>query len=120
MAADSDDGASRNGDAVAPGSPEAAGGGADAGSFHVRSKSFGADARRVRDKVVVDKSAPLVKYPAASCVPPDTGANEVVAVRYDGAPAALVLRDPTGDVQVVDLYLCGDDVPRRSITLTVP
>ena len=46
--------------------------------------------------------------------------SEVVATTYDAAPAALVLRPPSGDVQVVDLYLCGDVEPRRSITLTAP
>jgi hypothetical protein len=39
---------------------------------------------------------------------------------YDEAPAYLVLRPAAGDTQVVDLYLCGDTTPRRSITLTAP
>jgi hypothetical protein len=44
----------------------------------------------------------------------------VLAATYDAAAAALVLRPPTGDTQVVDLYLCGQDTPLRSITLTTP
>ena len=63
----------------------------------------------------------LVEYPAEGClaVSVEPG-SEVVATTYDAAPAALVLRPPSGDVQVVDLYLCGDLEPRRSITLTAP
>ena len=41
----------------------------------------------------------------------------VVAVRYDGERGWLVFRPPEGETQVVDLYLCGQDDPTRSITL---
>jgi hypothetical protein len=91
-------------------------------AFRVRSARFGPDVRRIRDDVLsVTKSpAPLLDYPQATCVPPGTEESTVVAATYNGAPAALVLHPPTGDVQVVDLYLCGDTKPRRSITLTAP
>ena len=46
----------------------------------------------------------------------DFGDGLAVGATYDGTPAALVLRQPAGDVQVVDLYLCGTTEPTRSIT----
>ena len=78
--------------------------------------------RRVRHQVELDgDTAALFEYPASGCLAAtvDPG-SKVVAATYDAAPAALVLRPPSGDVQVVDLYLCGDVEPRRSITLTAP
>jgi hypothetical protein len=78
--------------------------------------------RKVSTKSALPAGATaLVEYPAEGClaVSVEPG-SEVVATAYDAAPAALVLHPPSGDVQVVDLYLCGDLEPRRSITLTAP
>ena len=88
-------------------------------TFRIRSDEFGPDVRRARNQL--ESAQALVEYPAEGClaVSVEPG-SEVVATTYDAAPAALVLRPPSGDVQVVDLYLCGDLEPRRSITLTVP
>jgi hypothetical protein len=104
--------------------PEAPSDGATSGAtkstFRIRSDEFGPDVRRARNQLE-GGSAALVEYPAEGClaVSVEPG-SEVVATTYDAAPAALVLRPPSGDVQVVDLYLCGDVEPRRSITLTAP
>ena len=54
----------------------------------------------------------------SACVPGGGGrAVVVVPVRYAGDPGLLAFRRPAGDSQVVDLYLCGQDRPVRSITL---
>ena len=94
--------------------------GAAKSTFRISSDEFGPDVRRARNQLE-GGSAALVEYPAEGClaVSVEPG-SEVVATTYDAAPAALVLRPPSGDVQVVDLYLCGDVEPRRSITLTAP
>ncbi len=124
-AADSADGGDEGSRLVSPGSaPEAPSDGATSGAakstFRIRSDEFGPDVRRARNQLE-GGSAALVEYPAEGClaVSVEPG-SEVVATTYDAAPAALVLRPPSGDVQVVDLYLCGDVEPRRSITLTAP
>ena len=104
--------------------PEAPSDGATSGAakstFRIRSDEFGPDVRRARNQLE-GESAALVENPSQGClaVSVEPG-SEVVATTYDAAPAALVLRPPSGDVQVVDLYLCGDLEPRRSITLTAP
>jgi hypothetical protein len=123
-AADSADGADEGSRLVSPESaPEAPSSGtsdAEKSTFRIRSDEFGPDVRRARNQLE-GESAALVEYPAEGClaVSVEPG-SEVVATTYDAAPAALVLRPPSGDVQVVDLYLCGDLEPRRSITLTAP
>jgi hypothetical protein len=105
----------------AGGAPTEANGGAAGKTFRIRSEEFGSDVRQARRELGVDDNdAGLLEYVAADCLPADVGAGDVVAATYDGAPAAIVLRTPSGEVQVVDLYLCGDSVPRRSITLTAP
>lgn len=45
---------------------------------------------------------------------------DVVAAEYQHAPAALVYRRVQNDLQVVDLYVCGDNRPIRSTTLPAP
>ena len=94
--------------------------GAAGKTFQIRSERFGTDVRQARQQLLLDRKAALVEYPAPDCLTTDVGAGDVVAATYDGAPAAIVLRTPSGDVQVVDLFLCGDSTPRRSITLTAP
>jgi hypothetical protein len=90
-------------------------------TIRIRSDEFGPDVRRARNQLADESAQALVEYPAEGClaVSVEPG-SEVVATTYDAAPAALVLRPPSGDVQVVDLYLCGDLEPLRSITLTAP
>jgi hypothetical protein len=41
-------------------------------------------------------------------------------VTFEGADAVLVYRTPADGTQRVDLFLCGDDVPTRTVTLPAP
>lgn len=54
------------------------------------------------------------------CEPADWGQGAAVAVTYDGEPAVLVFRPPTGSTQVVDLLQCGTADVLRSTTVRVP
>jgi hypothetical protein len=53
------------------------------------------------------------------CADPGWGAGGRIAVRYDGERGVLVLRAPVGDTRDVDLFLCGETVPTRSLTVPV-
>ena len=55
----------------------------------------------------------------AGCRRTGWGPGRLVGVRYDHAPAVLVLRPRRGDTLVVDLYRCGSTEPLRSTTLPV-
>jgi hypothetical protein len=57
---------------------------------------------------------------AVACRSAAWGSGTFVPVSYAGSPGVLVLRRPQGDTQVADLYLCGETVPVRSITLPAP
>ena len=110
---------SRNGSQSAVAPPEAAPG--QRPVVRIRSAHFGPDVRRAR--TTASKSSPqaFVAFPPADgCLTVDPGPGSLLPATYDEAPAYLVLRPPAGDTQVVDLYLCGDTAPRRSITLTTP
>lgn len=50
----------------------------------------------------------------------DWGPGRRVLVTFDGAEAVLVYRPAEDGVQRVDLLLCGDDTPLRSVTLPAP
>ena len=41
-------------------------------------------------------------------------------VRYGSQPAVVAFRQPLGDVQVAEVYLCGNPDPVRSLTLPAP
>jgi hypothetical protein len=84
----------------------------------IRPDHFGADVRRVRSRIDGGDAKSYSAVPDTACLPAPVGEGTVIAATYDGAPAALVLRPPAGDTQVVDLYLCGQTAPLRSITLT--
>ena len=95
--------------------------GAAKSTFRIRSDEFGPDVRRARNQLE-GGSAALVEYPAEGCLavsvePGERGRRH--DVRRRSRPPWSCAR-PSGDVQVVDLYLCGDLEPRRSITLTAP
>ncbi len=47
------------------------------------------------------------------------GTGLLVPARYDGRLGAVIFRKAKGETQVVDLFLCGNDEPTRSITLPV-
>lgn len=61
--------------------------------------------------------SPSPDRPAFSCERADWGRGRAVGVRYDHAPAVLVLRPPRGETQVADLYRCGSTDLLRSSTL---
>lgn len=69
------------------------------------------------DGLRADKDSPLRSL---SCDSTGWGRGRVVAVTYEGEPGGLVFRRPRGDTQVVDLLLCGEAEPTRSITLPAP
>lgn len=94
-----------------------------------------------RDHLAVDAQELAAAYsvttsdaagvPGLVSVDPDTAAGAVcraeawgsgtfVAVRYGRTPAVLALRQPQGDTQVADLFLCGSVAPIRSLTLPAP
>lgn len=57
--------------------------------------------------------------PAFPCEPADWGPGTLLPVTYQGAPAVLALRPPTGESQVADLLRCGSGDVVRSVTLPV-
>jgi hypothetical protein len=128
MATTQDEGAGEDAPAPADGgaegelSPEAP---TDAQRAVIRPERFGADVRKARARVdtgkyAFDQDEARAEAQQQGCPPVDLGPGLVVPSVYDGANAVLVLRPASGEVQVVDLYLCGDTEPRRSITLTAP
>jgi len=53
-------------------------------------------------------------------VPRPGRAAALVAADVDGRPGVVVFRRPLGDAQGVELYVCGDPAPARTITLPAP
>lgn len=118
-----DDGALQEGGGASEEEPNPEVAPTDQGSVTIRSDHFGADVRRARAGVPGLQSysgdeVTRVGGPREGCVSVGLGPGVVLPAVYDGAFALLVLRPPAGEVQVADLYLCGDTEPRRSITLT--
>jgi len=62
--------------------------------------------RRARDRTV--------------CEPGGWGRGSYVAVVYDDAEGWVVLRQPQGETQIADLFLCGSESVVRSVTLPYP
>jgi len=109
-------------ESVAPGPDGPTDRGLQIGEVRIRSTHFGPDVRAARRALATAQPDAVTEFgaPATTCASGISGEGTVVAATYDGAAAALVLRPPAGDVQVVDLYLCETTEPARSITLTVP
>lgn len=84
-----------------------------AAALQLRSRAF-----ELRRYSLSDGSTAMTKD--IRCPRTGWGAGRGVRIRYDGAPAVIVYRPPSGDTQVVDLFLCGSDEPSRSVTLPVP
>lgn len=59
-------------------------------------------------------------YSGSPCLVDSAGRGDVVAITYDGEPGALVYREPVGDSQRVDVFLCGEVDPVRSLRLRAP
>lgn len=94
----------------------------------VRPQMFAEDADALRDGVaaydyeLVDgtRSENYADLAAAVCPTGAWGAGRYVAVRYAGDPGWIVYRKPEGDTQEADLFLCGSELARRSLTLPYP
>jgi hypothetical protein len=93
----------------------------------VRPDSFADDATALRDLVpssdsAYQQSGSAVDEELAGDVCPTGawGTGRYVAVRYAGDPGWIVFRRPQGDTQVADLFLCGSELARRSLTLPYP
>lgn len=54
------------------------------------------------------------------CPVPDVGTGTAVSVTYDGLPGALVFRAPSGSIQRVEVFLCGERDAFRSLKLRAP
>ena len=54
---------------------------------------------------------------ASDCAPATYGPGRLIAVLYNGEPAVLAFRRPTGDARIVDLLACGSAEVLRSVTL---
>lgn len=90
------------------------------GRLVVRPNRFAHDAlagRQLLQSKSYDAQHSLRTTPCAA-VP--TGAGQVLIATYQGARAALVYRPPSGNTQVVDLYLCRSSDVVRSATLPAP
>lgn len=72
---------------------------------------------RVQTGYAADDSQTLKRLDG--CAPADWGDGTAVAVTYNGDPAVLVFRPPTGATQVVDLLQCGTGDVLRSTTVRV-
>ncbi|WP_185995550.1 hypothetical protein [Nocardioides campestrisoli] len=76
----------------------------------------------VRDLVRARSAAPspgvLGRLAVAGCLPsPTRPRDRLVEIRYDGRPAALVLRPATSAGQEALVVVCGDEAPIRRATL---
>ncbi|MFN8196575.1 MAG: hypothetical protein U0R80_20080 [Nocardioidaceae bacterium] len=89
----------------------------DASAFSAQVKRLsGDDALRstsTHDSASDLQSAPCVASKAL-------GKGRFLPATYDGVPAVLVWRSPQDDRQRVDLFLCGDTAPTRSVVIPMP
>lgn len=69
--------------------------------------------RKLRD--VVD---PTASY--AVCPVPDAETDTSVSVTFDGMPGALVFHAPSGGIQRIDVFLCGEREALRTLKLRAP
>jgi hypothetical protein len=67
-----------------------------------------------------DVGAQAFTVGATTCRTVDWGRGVLIPVQYGEDLGGLVFREPLGDTQVADVYLCGDRTPVRSLTLPVP
>lgn len=92
-------------------------------SLQIRPRHFAADSRAVRRRYASESDSQELTpspAPAAVCSPGSWGPGRYVPVQYGATPAYLVLRRPSGDTQVADLFVCGGSDPMRSVTLPAP
>lgn len=95
----------------------------DAPPFAVRPRHLTRDLAYIQDLVLPapatgDYASTLPYVPRHfDCRLPHTGPGVLVGVRYDGRPAFVRFREPTGDSQVVEVLQCGTGDLLRSTTL---
>jgi len=65
-------------------------------------------------------AARVYRKVSRACRSGDWGSGAFVPVKYGSQPGVVVFRRPLGDVQVADVYLCGNPDPVRSLTLPAP
>jgi hypothetical protein len=85
-------------------------------AFKAQVKKYAGDAdARLRDGETQDYST------TSACAPQQAwGSGRLLPATYDGELGMLVYRAPRGDVQRVDLYLCGTRTPVRSVLIPMP
>jgi hypothetical protein len=94
--------------------------------FKLRPDELSADLARVQSYAVANDlstaaaDARVYRQVSRACRSGDWGAGTFVPVRYGSQPGVVVFRRPLGDVQVAEVYLCGNPDPVRSLTLPTP
>lgn len=74
-------------------------------------------ARAGRTTQPLNRAPARVRQAWQGCGPVTWDDGTALAVLYDGSPAVMVFRTPTGDVQVVEILQCGTGEQLRSVTL---
>ncbi len=99
----------------------------DAPPVRLRKRHFARDVELAQSLAqsyaVADRSAAgfsLDRARRADCRAGDWGPGTVVPARYGSERAVVVLRRPTGDTQLADLFVCGREEPVRSARLPAP
>lgn len=118
--AETDDGAAA-GPKVSPDSPLAGSTDPVRRLMRLRSDSLALDVQRLAEFALVTDQGRSAPQALAACARPEAARNaEVLAVRFDGAPATLVLRAPQDGVRRADVYACDDaTAPLATTSVTV-
>ena len=96
---------------------------------HITTASFASDVRRLQDRpgvrtdassAYLDGSDLAARGMGYSCSGADFGSGKLIAVHYNGSPAVLAYRPPSGETQTVDLLQCGSAQVLRSTTVPLP
>lgn len=94
------------------------------GRVIVHARTFPADATAAKSLLksysAQDSSSASSSAASADICTTPPADSEVVRATFERADAVLVYRQPAGDTQVVDLYVCGQSRPVRSVTLPAP
>lgn len=77
------------------------------------------DRGRPRDELRARRTPPRAAEQVL-CARGPWGRGSYLPVIYDGTPGWVVLRNPQGESQVADLFLCGSELAVRSVTLPLP
>jgi hypothetical protein len=95
----------------------------------ITTRSFAIEVRRLQDHAGVrtDAASGLMdgddlaaRGMSFTCDAADFGSGKLMAVRYNGSPAVLAYRPPSGQTQTVELLQCGSAEVLRSTTIPLP